>query len=82
MLLLFCIFQYFIGIDMKENRLSLHLGKTQSILFGSKKSLQKDDKLHITCNGQDIEMKEEVEYLGVVLDQTLVGSILSISVRK
>ena len=37
---------------LEENRLSLHLGKTQSILFGSKKSLQKDDKLHITCNGQ------------------------------
>ena len=25
--------------------------------------------LHITCNGHDIEMKEEVEYLGVVLGQ-------------
>ena len=28
---------------LEENCLSLHLGKTQSILFGSKKSLQKDD---------------------------------------
>ena len=43
----------------EENRLSLHLGTThQSILFGSKNVLQKDDKLHITCNGQDIEMKD------------------------
>ena len=33
---------------LEENRLFLHLGKTQSILFWSKKSLQKDDKLHIT----------------------------------
>ena len=64
---------------LEENRLSLHLGKTQSILFGvKKKSLQKDDKLHITCNGQDIEMKEEVEYLGVVLDQVLKYSVLLI----
>ena len=72
---------------LEENRLSLHLGKTQSILFGSKKSLQKDDKLHITCNGQDIEMKEEVEYLGVVLDQALkcsciIDKIVSKSINK
>ena len=39
---------------LEENSLSLHLGKTQSILFRSKKSLQKDNKLHNTCNGQDI----------------------------
>ena len=52
-----------------------------------KKSLQKDDKLHITGNGQDIEMKEEVEYLGVVLDQALkcsciIDKIVSTSINK
>ena len=72
---------------MEENRLSLHLGKSQYILFGSNKSLQKDDKLHITCNGQDIEMKEKVEYLGVVLDQALkcsciIDKIVSKSINK
>ena len=34
-----------------ENRLSLHLGKTQSILFGSKNRLTKCSELHVTCNG-------------------------------
>ena len=72
---------------LEENRLSLHLGKTQSILLGSKKSLQKDDKLHITYNGQDIEMKEKVKYLGVVLDQALkcsciIDKIVSKSINK
>ena len=72
---------------LKENRLSLHIGKTQSILFGSKKSLQKDDKLHITCNGQDIEIKEEVQYLGMALDQALkcsciIDKIVSKSINK
>ena len=48
---------------------------------------QKDDKLHITCNGQDIEMKEEVEYLGVVFDQALkcsciIDTILNKSINK
>ena len=50
--------------------------KTQSIIFGSKNSLQKDDKLHIACNGQDIEMKEGVKYWGVVLDQALKCSCI------
>ena len=72
---------------LEENRLSLHLGKTQSNLFGSKKSLQKDDKLHITCNGRHIEMKEEVEYFRVVLDQALqcsciIYKIVSKSINK
>ena len=44
-----------------ENRLSLHLGKTESILFGSNKRLAKRRELHIT-------------YLGVTLDQNLSGS--------
>ena len=34
-----------------ENRLSLHLGKTQSIFFGSKKRISKCSELHVTCNG-------------------------------
>ena len=34
---------------LEENRLSLHLGKTQSILFGSKKRLRTSNKLHVVC---------------------------------
>ena len=34
-----------------ENRLSLHLGQTESILFGSNKRLAKRRELHITFNG-------------------------------
>ena len=37
-----------------ENRLSLHLGKTQSILFCSKKRISKCSELHVTCNGSVI----------------------------
>ena len=57
-----------------ENRLSLHLGKTESILFGSNKRLAKRRELHITCNGNDIESGAKVTYLGVTLDQNLSGS--------
>ena len=59
-----------------ENRLSfsLHLGKTESILFGSNKRLAKIRELHITCNGNNIESGAKVTYLGVTLDQNLSGS--------
>ena len=53
-----------------ENRLSHHLGKTQSILFGSKKRLTKCSKLHITCDGCVTGSESEVTYLGTILDQT------------
>ena len=55
-----------------ENRLSLHLGKTQSILFGSKKHISKCSELHVTCNGSVIGSESEVTYLGAILDQTLL----------
>ena len=57
-----------------ENRLSLHLGKTQSILFGSKKRLTICSELHITCDGCVIGSESEVTYLGTILDQTLSGT--------
>ena len=68
-----------------ENRLSLHLGKTESILFGSNKRLAKRRELHITCNGNDIESGAKVTYLGVTLDQNLSGarqSLLSLHMTK
>ena len=58
----------------EEYRLSLHLGKTQSILFVSKKRLRTSNKLHVVCNGSDIEPDVEITYLGVNLDQSLSGS--------
>ena len=59
-----------------ENRLTLHLGKTQSILFGSKKRISnsKCSELHVTCNGSVIGSESEVTYLGAILDQTLSGA--------
>ena len=52
----------------------IHLGETQSILFGSKKRLRTSNKLHVVCNGSNIEPDVEVTYLGVNLDQSLSGS--------
>ena len=59
---------------LEINRLSLHLGKTESILFGKKKMLKKEQKLRVKCNGFEIESKDEIKYLGLVMDQEMRGS--------
>ena len=60
-----------------DNKLSLHLGKTQSILFGSKRRLSTGVKLNVICNGNVIESKSNFTYLGVTLDQFLSGEIIA-----
>ena len=54
-----------------NNKLSLHLGKTESILFGSKPRIRSQPSLDINCNGSSIESKTSVKYLGVTTDQCL-----------
>ena len=56
-----------------DNKLSLHLGKSESILFESKIKLKLESNLRISCKGADIEPKESVKYLGATLDQCLSG---------
>ena len=58
-----------------DNKLSLHLGKTQSIVFGTRKKLCKCNTLNIVCNGIVIESMSTVTYLGVTLDQSISGDV-------
>ena len=62
-----------------DNKLSLHLGKTESILFGTKQKLNKQGhvNLNITCAGNIIQSKSQVKYLGVELDQFLSGDCIT-----
>ena len=62
---------------LTENKLSLHLGKTESILFASKQRLHKHDSIKVSCGGNDIESKSQVTYLGVTLDQSLSGDSIA-----
>ena len=43
-----------------DNKLSLHLGKTESILFGSKSRLRSRSNLNIECKGSKIEHKDKI----------------------
>ena len=57
---------------LTDNKLSLQLGKTESILFASKPRLRSCDQVHITCNNTPIASTNPVKYLGADLDQRRV----------
>ena len=63
-----------------SNKLSLHLGKTESILFGSKQRLKSQSQLNIKYNEHSIESKTSVKYLGATLDQSLSFETMARSV--
>ena len=59
-----------------DNKLSLHLGKTESILFGSCKKICNSPSLDIKCGDTKISSKKSVRYLGVDPEQTLSGKLI------
>ena len=67
-----------------DNKLSLHLGKTESILFGPNRKLrsQSPENVSIYCNGINIESKTSVKYLGVMIDQFLSGDYVVNTIVK
>ena len=57
-----------------DNKLSLHLGKTESILFGAKGRLKRAGDFTINCNGAAVKRVNHVKYLGVILDCYMAGN--------
>ena len=64
---------------LTDNKLSLHLGKTESILFGSNHSLSKVKLQHfkVQIDNIAISCKEEVTYLGCILDNKMTGESMA-----
>ena len=60
-----------------DNKLSLHLGKTESILFASKRKLQKYNSIQVQYVGNVLTCWTKVKYLGVKLDQSLAGDCIA-----
>ena len=56
---------------MDENRLKMNSDKTEFILMGSKQQLQKASTSEIVINGQTIERRKKIKYLGADLDEEL-----------
>ena len=65
-----------------DNKLSLHVGKTECILFGTKRKLKKVRGFQVTCEGSLVKQVTEVTYLGVKLDENLDGRAHAASVVK
>lgn len=59
---------------LSRNRLSLHLGKTESILFGTRVKLNKNPGFEVLAGDTAINAKDSVSYLGCVLDSQLSGA--------
>ena len=54
-----------------DNTLSLHMGKTECIIFGSKRKLRKINNFSVECNGHTIKAQRSVKYFGLTLDDQL-----------
>ena len=66
-----------------DNKLSLHLGKTESILFGTKIMLALVNDFQVYCNDTAINLVKSVTYLGITLDNDISGeSVVSNIIKK
>ncbi len=66
-----------------DNRLSLHLGKTEAMLCGTTHKLKNTEGSEVKCKDTPKETVTEVKYLAVKIDKTLSGEgIIDTSVRK
>ena len=65
------------------NKLSLHLGKTECILFHSKRRIKDSQPLCITCNGVKLRTTKCIKYLGAYIDEAMTGTqMFEFSYRK
>ncbi len=48
-----------------DNRLSLHLGKTEAMLCGTKQKMRSKEDFGVKCKDTPIDSVSEVKYLGV-----------------
>jgi len=65
-----------LSIWLEQNKLSLHLGKTESILFATHKKLSVRNSLNIQCKGVYIAPKSCIKYLGAYFDQDMSFSTI------
>ena len=56
-----------VSVWLIDNKLSLHLGQTESILFGTKRKLSNSSALNVSCIGTNIKSKSSVKYLGATI---------------
>ena len=65
-----------------DNKLSLHMGKTELILFGTKRKIKRYDDYSITSCGQTVTATKSVKYLGLEIDNVLSGELMASDIIK
>ncbi len=66
-----------------DNRLSLHLLKTEATISGIKCKIKNKEEFEVKCKDTTIETTTEVKYVGVKIDETLSGEgIIDTVVKK
>ena len=66
-----------LNVWLIDNELSLHLGKTESILFAANRKLEQHELRRISCNGIKVGGKEVLTYVVGQLDQDLSGKSMA-----
>ena len=59
---------------LTDNKLSLHVGKTECLIFGTTRKLNKVGDFSVSCDGTAVTRVSSVKYLGVILDSNLNGA--------
>ena len=65
-----------------DNMLSLHFGKTEAILFGSKYRLNRCLEFSVILNNVVVSAKASEKYLGCILGNNLDGRNMASSLSK
>ncbi len=66
-----------------DNRLLLHLGKTETMICGTEYKIKKKEGFSVKCKDSTINSTTEVKYLGIKTDETLSGNgILDTILKK
>ncbi len=65
-----------------DNRLSLHLGKTEAMICGTKCKIKSKGGFEVKCKNTTINSTTEVKYLGVKIDETLSGKDIIDTILK
>ena len=65
-----------------NNKLSLHLGKTECILFRPKRKLSDFKDFSIVFNNHVIKSADNVKYLGVIIENCLSGDYIVDSIEQ
>merc|ERR1712240_750337 len=57
------------------NKLSLHLGMTEAILFGSKRKLKRVNSFEVRCGEIKVTNVKSVKYLGLQIDNNCQAKV-------